>query len=62
MISEREAKRAIVYEWKNWTGKTGAPGDKKAFYELLQAEHPTLLTFKHTGNKWEQVKLWLVGQ
>ena len=62
MISEREAKRAIIYEWKNWSGRTGAQGDKRAFYDWLREEHPHLLTFKHDGSKWEQVNLWLVGQ
>jgi len=62
MISEREAKKAIINEWKQWPGRTGARGDKQAFYEWLKDEHPNLLTFRHDGNRWEQVNLWLVGQ
>jgi hypothetical protein len=62
MISQRVARTTIQQLWRTWRGRTGAPGDKRAFYEWLEREQPRLLAFKADGDKWELVKLWLFGK
>jgi hypothetical protein len=62
MISERAAKSAILQLWRTWGARTGRTSDMRAFYDWLQAEHPPLLTFKSDRNKWEVVRLWLLGR
>ena len=62
MITERAAKEAILELWRTWKGRTGSRSDKRAFYEWLKLEHPHLLTFPHSGSRWEQVNLWLYGR
>lgn len=60
MITERQAKQGIINAWKNWGAKTGARGDKRAFYEWLKANQPHLLTFKCAGDRWQVINIWLL--
>jgi hypothetical protein len=56
-----EAKSRIVAEWSRRDGKSFPPtwAGKHAFYLWLQREHPHLLAFRCSGDKWQRVHGWI---
>lgn len=52
------AKLAVIREWDAWAPKQSdqaALRDGFLFFTYLQREHPELLDFKSSGDKWQAV-------
>lgn len=64
MLTQTEAKTAILDEWRVWPKRDS---DKFAyagirFYQALQQNKPFLFRFKCRGDKWQVVKGWIQNQ
>ena len=55
----------IIDEWDKWAegkiskGEKGTDVQGLEFHSYLGREKPLLLEFKYSGNRWQQVKVWL---
>jgi hypothetical protein len=65
MITQDEAKRRILGEFRSWArdqDKSTPNGtDGLIFFGHLQQERPELLAFRYGGDKWQIVHGWLRG-
>jgi hypothetical protein len=43
-----------------WTGKRISGNDAMLFYCFIQKEHPDLLSFRDSGDRWQTVHGWLI--
>jgi hypothetical protein len=66
-MKKEDAKRLIISEWRDWK-KTRPPSDNKPtgtdaliFFGNLQSNHPELLDFRYSGDKWQIVHSWLLS-
>ena len=57
----KQAKKLILAEWKDWSGKTGDKSghDKVAFYEWLKEFRSDHLDFPAEVDRWQIINVWL---
>jgi hypothetical protein len=60
-MKKEEAKRLVLRKWRSWGDETAkrsalAPLD---FYEHLKSEHPDLLCFKCSGDRYQVIAGWV---
>jgi hypothetical protein len=64
MLNQNDAKQRIIDKWHSWITKVNTVNpngtDALSFFTFLQKEHPGLLDFRATGDKWQTVHSWLI--
>ncbi len=58
-IKEADAKREIRLLWSQRDRNRLTLLDILAFYGEIEKEHPELLQFKYSGDKYQAVRAWL---
>jgi hypothetical protein len=67
-LTKSEAKASIIREWDKWAAKHVSPGqtasgnDGMIFYGYVRKEHPELLNFRESGDRWQTVHGWLLQE
>lgn len=61
-MTQDEAKQHVTSLWMDWLAtreRTTLSQDMQVFYADLQTQHPHVLSFRASGDKWQTVKSWI---
>jgi hypothetical protein len=59
-MNREKARNAILAEWKRWDQKSdNFSSEVRSFFDSLKQDHPDLLLFPYSGNKWHSIRVWI---
>ena len=65
-MTKEESRLRVMREWISWRDANGVTAEARGndalrFYTHLQSNHPELLRFRRSRDRWEVVHDWLLG-
>jgi hypothetical protein len=60
-MKKKDAKPLVLSEWRQWRDEEtrSAPGAPLLFYSDLRKRRPELLSFTHSGDKYQVIAGWV---
>jgi hypothetical protein len=65
-MTKEESRLRVMQEWISWRDANGVTAEARGndalrFYSHLQSNHPELLRFRSSRDRWEVVHDWLLS-